>query len=103
MLCEFMFSPDLRQKGVLCCSRKQVLQRRSVRNRPVRVIAEICLHSRYPVFHVIFPSDLVKYAVVNLPLLPLAPWSPPERKRGAESAEKQGEGDEKRQKTEPSL
>ena len=35
---------------------------------------------RYPVFHVIFPSDLSKYRVVNLPLLPLDPWSPPERK-----------------------
>lgn len=38
---------------------------------------------RYPVFRVVFPSDLSKYHVVHLPLLPLPPWEPPEDRRSA--------------------
>ena len=36
---------------------------------------------RFPVFRVIFPSDLAKYNIVNLPLISLPPWElPPDRR-----------------------
>ena len=34
---------------------------------------------RFPVFYIIFPSDLSKYSVQNLPMIPLDPWKAPDR------------------------
>ncbi|KAK8821336.1 hypothetical protein WA538_005962 [Blastocystis sp. DL] len=41
----------------------------------------------FPVFYAIFPSDLGKFSVRNLPLVPLPPWQPPQRSQ-LSSAEK---------------
>ena len=41
----------------------------------------------YPVFHVLFPADLSKYKIVNLPLLTLPPWKAPESRRDSISEE----------------
>ena len=45
---------------------------------------------RFPVFYVIFPSDLSKFSVKNLPMVPLDPWKAPERlhKEAQEPSEK---------------
>ena len=61
--------------------------------------------SRYPEFHVIFPSDLAKYNVQNLPMVPVEDWKAPERTKRPKGSQLQGDEnanaeDEKRQKVE---
>ncbi|KAK8801299.1 hypothetical protein WA171_004445 [Blastocystis sp. BT1] len=50
----------------------------------------------FPVFYVIFPSDLSKFSVRNLPMVPLDPWKAPERtnKEAQEPSEKRAKIEE---------
>lgn len=54
------------------------------------------INLRFPVFYVIFPSDLSKFSVRNLPMVPLDPWKAPERtnKEAQEPSEKRAKIEE---------
>ena len=54
------------------------------------------INLRFPVFYVIFPSDLSKFSLRNLPMVPLDPWKAPERtnKEAQEPSEKRAKIEE---------
>ena len=82
-----------RSQRVLRGAQREIVPRRPRGRLCFGVAEQRVSDRRYPVFHVIFPADLPKFAVQSLPLLPLEPWTPPKKKAAKNSGEAKNAGE----------